>query len=225
MNTNTITPQIRQNAAAIAIETLRVLGREDLLPMLWIDWRTRFTSRMGDAMYTKSHRVQRNLEQFRNDNGFICCVRFSVPLWLRASEEERRETVIHEICHLVTSHEARLAGVTVEKSHGPEWKAVMRRAGVTPKRCHNVNNNGLSKRKTIQTTCNCEHGHSVTPLVAGRILNGVKYTCGACKARLVLGDLTSAQVKACKEAVAKDIMKPRRSRRARRGSLAAALGL
>ena len=219
----TLTTTMRQTAAAQALSTLRALGREDLLPMLWIDWRTRFTSRMGDAMYAgKGARVQRNLEKFRNADGTICCVRFSVPLWLRASEEERRETVIHEICHLVTRHEAKLAGVKVEKSHGPEWKAVMRRAGVTPKRCHNVNVGGLGK-KVIPCGCNCKDGHHVTPLVAGRIaINGAKYTCGRCKPPLTISGLSQAQMAKCREALAKDAMKPRC--RARRRSISAALG-
>lgn len=224
---DTITHQMRQTAAAQALSTLRTLGREDLIGLLWIDWKSRFTSRMGDALYASAdQRVRRSSERFRV-NGTVCRVRFSVPLWPRATEEERKQTVIHEICHLVAAHEAHLAGRKVSSSHGHEWKAVMRRAGAEPKRCHNVNSKGLGK-KVIPCNCNCEDGHHVTPLVAGRILiNGAKYTCGRCHSQILVDSkkITQEQIGKCRAAVAEDVLKPKRGRRRSRRSLAAALGL
>lgn len=205
---DTITPTMRQTAAAIALSTLRALGREDLIPLLWIDWKSKFTSRMGDALYaTNGQRVRRSSERFRID-GTICRARFSIPLWLRATEEERRQTVIHEVCHLVAAHEAHLAGRKVSSAHGHEWKAVMRRAGVTPKRCHSVSTKGLGK-KTIPAKCRCGE-HYVTPLVGGRIivLNRT-YTCGRCHGQVLVDstNATQAQIAQCRAAVAKDVIR------------------
>jgi predicted SprT family Zn-dependent metalloprotease len=223
---DTITPEMRQTAAAQALDTLRSLGREDLIPLLWIDWKSRFTSRMGDALYAReTDRVRRSSERFRI-NGVICRARFSVPLWLRASEAERKQTVIHEICHLVAHHEAHLAGRKVSSAHGYEWKAVMRRAGVQPKRCHNVNNNGLSKKKTILTKCRCGE-HYVTPLVAGRIMLKIStYSCGKCHAKLTVDEtgLTRAQVAECRAAAAKGVMRKASGRRRGQRGLAALIG-
>lgn len=197
---NDATPQMRQTAAAQALATLRQLGREDLIQMLWIDWSSDFTSRMGDAMYAKkTDRVRRCFEQYRDDDGNIVTIRFSIPLWHRASEEERRETVIHEVCHLVTNHEAHLEGRKVKKSHGPEWKATMLRAGVNPKRCHNVQASGLGQKK-IPCTCGCGD-HFLTPLKAGRILLGTAtYSCRICKEQILVDGerITQGQINECK---------------------------
>lgn len=222
----TVTPQMRQTAAAQALETLRALGREDLIALLWIDWKERFTSRMGDALYaTKDQRVRRSSERFRID-GTICRCRFSIPLWLRATESERRQTVIHEVCHLVAAHEAHLAGRKVSSPHGREWKAVMRRAGVTPKRCHNVNNKGLGK-KTIPAKCSCGE-HYVTPLVGGRIIVLQRvYTCGRCHGQLLVDNakISQSQIVACRAAVAKDVVRKEKRYGSRKiAGLAALLG-
>ena len=203
------TPEQRQTAASVALATLRRLGREDLLPVLWIDWRTRFTSRMGDALYASAdQRVRRSSERFRDpETGTIARIRFSVPLWQRASEEERYNTVVHEVCHLVTAHEAHLAGRPEPQAHGAEWKATMRRAGVTPKRCHNVSTKGLGKKK-IPAHCKCGE-HYLTPLVAGKILClQAVYTCRKCHGQvLVNSDLSQAQIRECKRAVNVSIAK------------------
>lgn len=223
---DTITPQMRQTAAAQALSTLRTLGREDLIELLWIDWKSRFTSRMGDALYASAdQRVRRSSERFRV-NGTVCRVRFSVPLWPRATDEERKQTVIHEICHLVAAHEAHLAGRKVSSSHGREWKAVMRRAGVTPKRCHNVSTKGLG-RKTIPAKCACGE-HYVTPLVAGRIIVLQRtYTCGRCHSQVLVNSekVTQAQIGQCRAAVANDVIKKEKRYGSRKiAGLAALLG-
>jgi predicted SprT family Zn-dependent metalloprotease len=47
-------------------------------------------------------------------------------LWMsKVSEEQVRDTVLHELAHAVVGHEA---------GHGPVWKAAARRLGANPKR-------------------------------------------------------------------------------------------
>lgn len=210
---DTITPTMRQAAAAIALSTLRTLGREDLIPYLWIDWKEAFTSRMGDALYAANgQRVRQSSERFRID-GTIARIRFSIALWPRATEEQREQTVIHEVCHIVAHHEAHLAGRKVSSAHGYEWKAVMRRAGVRPKRCHSVSTKGLGK-KTIPAHCACGE-HYVTPLVGGRIIVLQRtYTCGRCRGQLLVDSakITQAQIAECRKAVASDVVRKERRR-------------
>ena len=50
---------------------------------------------------------------------------FSRPLFSLNSEDECRDTVLHEIAHAIAGHAA---------GHGPEWRAVCRRIGAKPER-------------------------------------------------------------------------------------------
>lgn len=62
-------------------------------------------------------------------------VRLSYRLWLRATPEKRRNTVLHEIAHVLAQLSV---PVGVKVGHGWAWKAMMTRLGETPKRCHSV---------------------------------------------------------------------------------------
>jgi len=192
------THEMRVQAANDAIATLRALGREDLIDHLTIEWSTRFTSRLGDACYfnTASLPAWRQVPKKIKKNvidGICAHVRFSAPIWPRASVEERYNTVVHEIAHIVASHEADLAGRRKPQAHGSEWKRVMLRAGVRPERCHHVDPKGLKGKKSRKTEvahCDCKD-HAITPAMAKKIGNGSLYYCRSCKGYLVLGSKDS----------------------------------
>ena len=85
---------------------------------LRIEMNTRFTRRMGDA----NHALGR--------------IRLSASaLWRRATPRKRRNTVIHELAHILTPGDG----------HGRRWKAMMRRLGEEPQRSHTVNREGLRR--------------------------------------------------------------------------------
>jgi len=190
--------EARVQAANWAIETLRALGREDLIDHLNIEWNTKFTSRLGDACYVNVASLPswRKLPKKYNKyiiDGIVARLRFSAPIWPRANETERYQTVVHEVCHLVTSHEAFLENRPRPEAHGWEWKRTMRRAGVRPERCHHVNTKGLGSKKSRKTEvahCNCRD-HSITPAMARKIGKGHLYICRDCKAYLILGSKDS----------------------------------
>jgi len=96
-------------------------GIPELAKKIRFSFNNRFTRRMGDANYYSNR------------------IRLSKPLWKRATPEQRRETIIHEACHLIARHKH---GPQI-KAHGREWKAAMRRAGFKPIRCHSVDTSGL----------------------------------------------------------------------------------
>lgn len=214
------TPHMRHQAAEWALQTLHTLGRQDLIPALHIEWKIRLTSSMGDAIYIwcdanggdfpsnamwllKKRQYSRFLTM---DNTILRAVRvrFSIPLWPRATERERYETVVHEICHLVSCHEAMLSGKCKIKPHGREWKMAMIRAGVSPRRCHRINSSGLGQKK-IPCTCGCGD-HFMTPLKAGMILDGFgTFTCRACGENIAIDKsrITKQQIKRCQDAVNK----------------------
>lgn len=139
------------------IAMVRELVREhcpELLPILLIKFSRRFTRRMGDA---------------RLRPGTEARVRFSVPLWERASREQRDATVAHEVAHLVCDHRHRGS-----RPHGAEWQAIMRSMGYAPERCHTVDRSGLVRLYEIECVCR-------THKVSRRWYNRAKKGEVACK--------------------------------------------
>lgn len=149
-------------------QTLKTLGRLDLLDDLKVEWNARFTSKMGSA---RIRAISREM-----------AVRFSVPLWPRATPKERRETTIHEVCHIV-AYQIAWEESTKIQPHGHEWQALMRRCGIKPERTHNVSNEGLVNSRRIDIKCACQT-ISVTPYVAGRMAAGAYYRCRKCQQKL-----------------------------------------
>lgn len=150
-------------------ETFDKCGEPELFDSTTIQWNSRFTRRMGDAIYYR-----------RTKNGRV---RFSSVLWERASPEERRETVIHEACHIVA--EKNHPGA----NHGPVWKRYMKMAGAKGDRCHNVNRDGLRRRqKRVTFHCGCKEW-DLTQNRATRLKNNPwrSYFCQDCKQTLKLG--------------------------------------
>lgn len=171
-----MTPALRQEAAAWAVEAV-VLAMDQDLPLadrvlnrLRITWSTRMTNAMGYAHYrTKGKRIWISL---------------SAVLWPHASEEERRETVFHEIAHILEYVGRREAKVwSGPGHHGPRWRWIMRVLGYpNAARCHSVENpNGHPAR------CGCGPTTLSPRQVAFLRKNpGRFYTCRECKEKLVL---------------------------------------
>lgn len=170
-----VTIEMKKKARQDAKEALEKLGYPELFEHLRIEWNSRFSARMGDARY----RSMRD-----------CRIRLSEPLWPRASEEKRRNTVIHEICHIVVAHEYSFVALSKlrPKPHGPEWQAKMRACGEDPKRCHSVPTAGAkNSRRHHVYHCNCEGEqriHRVGNKVNANIQRGQYYSCRRCKGGL-----------------------------------------
>jgi predicted SprT family Zn-dependent metalloprotease len=117
---------------------------------------------------------------------FDMTVEFSKPLWPRATEEEQHQTIIHEACHIIVSYKHRHLGGNMSRPqpHGKLWKQAMRRAGVEPKRCHNVDRTGLN-RKSVKHFYNCGcMTHEIGAVRHRKIQGGAIYTCRKCKSHL-----------------------------------------
>jgi SprT protein len=61
-------------------------------------------------------------------------------IWERATLEQRRETIIHEACHIVAYH---LHGLAI-KPHGTEWKLAIAKCGIEPVVTHNIDLAGIN---------------------------------------------------------------------------------
>jgi SprT protein len=101
----------------------------ELARVIVVEWNRRFTRRLGDGGYNLRTKGAR--------------IRLSIPLWPRTSEQERRETVIHEACHCIVGFKHG----QVARPHGGKWKQAMGACGVRPLRTHNVDRTGLARRQ------------------------------------------------------------------------------
>ena len=110
----------------------------ELAQVILVEWNPRFTRRLGDGGYNRHSMGAR--------------VRLSLPLWPRASEADRRETVIHETCHVIIGYKFGNA-----RHHGPEWKEAMKNCGVEPQRTHSVDRTGLARRQKQFILLGCPH--------------------------------------------------------------------
>jgi len=156
------------------IETAcRVCSAPELCGRIRVTWNGRFIARMGDARWDKVRGL-----------GLI---RLSRPLWPRASDEERRETVIHETCHVIADY--RFGG---KQGHGPAWKRMMALCGYTqPQRCHSVDREAIQQRRAqrrieVRGRCGCTAGVILGPVQAQRLRRGTTYRCRKCSQQIAL---------------------------------------
>lgn len=110
-------------------------------------------------------------------------MKFSCPLWLRATPEQRDETIVHEICHVL---DYILNGKS--NGHNRVWKQLMIKCGYPPKRCHNIDRTGIARRnKRVAASCPCGNMTSLGSTQAGRLRRGTfAYRCRKCKGDIVL---------------------------------------
>jgi len=152
------------NCCELVHEVFQKLDCDELVGKIEVSFNKRFTSRMGDANYSKKR------------------IRLSSPLWARASKEQRHQTIVHEACHIVQYHKyGRKKG---NSAHGVIWKALMRRVGVKPNRLHSVK---PIRRKghRHKAKCGCKEWLLSSTRV-NKMKRGMYYTCQACKEKLIL---------------------------------------
>lgn len=133
---------------------------------IFMEWNDRFTTKMGDACYYK----------------YYGRIRLSVKLFRRASEQDQRETVIHEVCHIAKEH----LGYPGDH-HGYWWKTLNYKCGIYPKRTHNVDTTGLSRKQDrYSVKCGCQNPPTITKNLLTRMRRGAAYKCKACGQRISL---------------------------------------
>lgn len=117
-------------------------GVPELAQAIIVEWNPRFTRRLGDGVYSPiTYRAR---------------IRLSLPLWPRASDKDRRETVIHETCHCIVGYKHLDKGsFGVVAPHGSEWKQAMRNCGVEPLRNHTVDRTGLARSQRLFILLDC----------------------------------------------------------------------
>lgn len=145
-----------------ALDALTKIGREDLKGKLRIDWNTRYTRCMGTYSPTVGQ------------------IELSTQLFRRATTEQRKQTVVHELCHMVVDFSTRRVFLPAPPPHGTLWQRTMRLAGMVPTRCHKVDRTGLKRKNaTVSVKCGCPV-KTISKCRATKMYKGTLYKCGHC---------------------------------------------
>lgn len=145
------------------------------------------------------------------------CWRIKInPILLKENVDDMvNHTVPHEVAHLITNT---VYGYGREvKSHGWQWKTVMKVLGVQPHRCHSYDTSNSRVKTNVKNkflyTCSCEHEHIIGPVRNRKMQLRLQanrpsgYRCRTCKSSLVfvkaLGQITYQEVREGKKPVKK----------------------
>ena len=153
-----------QEVHAIMLEACEANGRPDIMDRIRWKWSARLTSSMGNA------------SKRGGDEKYT--IKLSTPLFDRADYATCRQTVIHEVCHVID-------GIVngVRMSHGYGWKHCMARAGVPADRCHTVSNAGLVKRYVYTCPNGC-HEFRLSTVLHNKIRRGQRRVCNKCRSAI-----------------------------------------
>jgi len=147
-------------------KTLHRLGCPELIGKIKLEWNTRFKRKVADACYSRLR------------------IRFAATLWPHMSEHARRNTIIHEVCHIVNRHKDGYK----HSSHSYSWRSLMVKMGIQPNRCtDNIDTFalGISKRrKRYRVKCGCKDGTWIGQIQYNRMLKGTIYKCQVCHQRV-----------------------------------------
>ena len=155
-------------------EACKLAGNNHLADLITVVWSTRATTRLGLATRTDFS------------------ITLSQKAWLLISEKERRETVFHEVAHLIAYYE----GGIDSWGHTPQWRATMARIGYPEaSRGHMVTTALSSLRRPVKRAvagCSCTYAvpgrthrsyngdHFLTLGKAKRISKGEIFVCRCC---------------------------------------------
>lgn len=152
-----------QRAYDLAREACIKCNSPTLFDSIKLTFNHRFTRKMGFATYHTN------------------AIELSGPLFQRATDEQRTETIIHEVCHLISYHKFGSIG----RGHKDLWKQQMRICGyANPQRCHNVNADDLVRGGgyKLYFCTGCNKDIKIGPVVFKRIQTKQRsYFCIKCK--------------------------------------------
>jgi len=112
-------------------------------------------------------------------------IKLSKKLWERATPAERKNTVIHEACHVIQAVVDSDGYRRTKGGHGQKWKELMVNTGEEPEICHKVSTCGLERRQQRFTYCCACREHKITKTRVNKIKKGAVYRCVKCKQEIV----------------------------------------
>lgn len=110
-------------------------------------------------------------------------IRFNPYHFAKFPEENMKETIPHEVAHYITDQ---VYGIRNIRPHGAEWKALMLKFGVEPKRTFSYSLDGIPTRahKRHPYSCGCME-FAITTRRHNKIQNQkAEYLCQQCGGKL-----------------------------------------
>lgn len=157
----------QEGIEALMLETCQRAGMPEVYDLISWKFNSRLTTTLGHATYS-----------YKEETGEVS---LCYKLWGRASYEDRRNVIIHEVCHILVF---RKYGYHESDKHGPKWKAMMRLCGGDPARCHSVDTKGVRRKvKRYHVECRCTR-HNVSQNLVTRMRKGQHRKCKRCGYRL-----------------------------------------
>ena len=113
-----------------------------------------------------------------------CHIRYNPWIFAKYYEDNLAVTIPHEVAHHVTD---RLYGLRNIRPHGPEWQAVMRSLGVSPRATAQYDLSGVPVRRQRRFSYRCACAtHQLTAARHNKVRRGdVVYRCRSCRSTLV----------------------------------------
>jgi SprT protein len=133
-----------------------------------VRWNYRFTNLIGKASFRKKEKT------------WLPLVELSAKLWNFIDEKERRESLIHEACHLFAFEKFTKRQGKIIRGHGPEWKEMMALCGY-PDADIRKEAPAPTLSKMYLVFCRCRK-HFITPQMMGRVKRGARLYCPECRA-------------------------------------------
>lgn len=186
---NTFAKQIVQNnfnlneemekAKVLSQLTFEQLGYPELFNKTSIEFNNRYVNIAGTA-------------KFKSFSG-VGEIKLSSKFFAISSEEEKVETIIHEVCHIADRYISHVdrdwflkysISNKKTKGHGNGWIELMSKVGYkNARRCHSVNTDLL--KSYYKYNCSCGKTFVVTAQMGGRIKNMNAFRiCSTCKAMI-----------------------------------------
>lgn len=106
----------------------------------------------------------------------------NVKVWQMLNDEQQRDVVIHEACHLIAAQKFG----SIAWGHGRYWKHCMIKAGLSPERCIDITTLPMEMACKVYKMVYCP-AHGVVylgPRQWKSFLNGVGYRCNKCGKKL-----------------------------------------
>lgn len=108
-----------------------------------------------------------------------CMIRINVDAWNHMPQEEKEETIVHEVCHIVAWHKYKCT------KHGRHWQSCMLRMGYEPKASKSLGPayaQAVAHKKRNRKEAHCGCGViEVGPTQYNRLRRGIMaYRCRRC---------------------------------------------
>lgn len=154
-------------------------GCPELAQFIRVEWNARFSRRIADCQYIGS--IKDPCPRVK--------IRFSTKLWPSMSQEDREDTVLHEVAHAIDSYLNGNAYIRAQdrSGHGRSWQRIAIKIGAKSERYADDEVAAFAKyaRKMTyyQIPCLCRI-HTISKHKLTKMRKGYGYRCKFCHAPL-----------------------------------------